>query len=96
MHSSVPDTSQAIARSQDTGLAALVRFVNFLYLLQVLIFTNRFSVKEKDEASPLICFRRGRWMPSFSVLPGSGGFFPDSALVSRKCNLRINAEPTKN
>jgi hypothetical protein len=74
-HPSLSDSSQAIAQSQDTGFAALVRFANSWACEQAGINANRFSVKEKDEASPLICFRRGRGMPSFSVLPGSEVFF---------------------
>ena len=39
-----------------------------------LVRAANFSDKEKDEASPPICFWGNSWMPSFSVLPGSEGF----------------------
>ena len=39
------------------------------------LFSAGFSVKEKDEASLPDGFGRIRWMPSFSVLPGSEGVF---------------------
>jgi hypothetical protein len=64
------------ARSQDTGWAVLVAAVSF--------GAANFSDKEKDEASLLTCFQENSWMPSFSVLPGSGGFsFSGPALVSQ-------------
>ena len=55
--------------SQDTGLVALVCSAS----------AERFSDKEKDEASPVICFDRSSWMPSFPAL-WTGGFFMPTGL----------------
>ena len=56
--------------SQDTGLIALVWIVRGFAPATV-----RFSDKEKDEASPGICFVRGLWNAFILPLCGFEGFF---------------------
>jgi hypothetical protein len=50
-------------------------------------FFGHFSVKEKDEASLMLCLHQGSKEPSFPVLPESGGFLlSDFCLVSQSFN----------
>jgi hypothetical protein len=69
--------SQVQARSQDNGLAVLVRFRSR---------GANFSDKEKDEASHSAGAEWDRWMPSFAALPGSEGFYFSAPHWSRNHN----------
>ncbi len=71
-------------RSQDIGLIALVRLGSCGETLNAPSLLLR---KEKDEASPPICFRRDSLMPSFSILRKMKAFlYRDEVRRSRSAN----------